>query len=143
MTTLSTTNIGTKSVKELREMAKDLNISGRWDLNKAQLVEAITLKLEAKKEEMAAEEAKKQSEKTAAPKKRGRSKKINVLKDGEFLIQIDGLLQTFAWAKENEITNTGWVKRSLKTGEETQAGWRYKNGGGYKFEYAEETTPQV
>ena len=28
------------SVKELREVAKELNIAGRWDMTKAQLVEA-------------------------------------------------------------------------------------------------------
>lgn len=30
------------TVKELREVAKNLNISGRWDMTKAQLIEAIT-----------------------------------------------------------------------------------------------------
>lgn len=30
------------TVKELREVAKNLNISGRWDMIKAQLIEAIT-----------------------------------------------------------------------------------------------------
>lgn len=30
------------TVKELREVAKELNIKGRWDMTKAQLIEAIT-----------------------------------------------------------------------------------------------------
>lgn len=30
-----------KTCKELRDMAKDLGIVGRWDMNKAQLIEAI------------------------------------------------------------------------------------------------------
>ena len=30
------------TVKELREVAKNLNIKGRWDMTKAQLIEAIT-----------------------------------------------------------------------------------------------------
>lgn len=30
------------TVKELREVAKNLNISGRWDMTKVQLIEAIT-----------------------------------------------------------------------------------------------------
>ena len=30
------------TVKQLRERAKELNISGRWDMTKAQLIEAIT-----------------------------------------------------------------------------------------------------
>lgn len=33
--------INEMSVKELREVAKELNIAGRWDMTKAQLVEAI------------------------------------------------------------------------------------------------------
>lgn len=30
-----------KNCKELRDMAKELNISGRWDMSKSQLIEAI------------------------------------------------------------------------------------------------------
>ena len=37
------------SVKELREVAKELEIPGRWDMNKTQLIEKITEKQEAKK----------------------------------------------------------------------------------------------
>lgn len=37
------------SVKELREIAKELEIPGRWDMNKTQLIEKITEKQEAKK----------------------------------------------------------------------------------------------
>lgn len=53
--------INEMSVKELREVAKEMNISGRWDMTKAQLVEAIE-KVEAEKkvaEEKAAKETKK------------------------------------------------------------------------------------
>lgn len=31
-----------KTVKELRDIAKELNISGRWDMTKQELIEAIT-----------------------------------------------------------------------------------------------------
>lgn len=41
--------INEMSVKELREVAKELNIAGRWDMTKAQLVEAIE-KIENEKE---------------------------------------------------------------------------------------------
>lgn len=34
-------NIKNMAVKELREVAKELNISGRWDMNKGQLIDAI------------------------------------------------------------------------------------------------------
>ena len=30
-----------KTVKELRDLAKEMNISGRWDMNKQQLIEAL------------------------------------------------------------------------------------------------------
>lgn len=33
--------INEMSVKELREVAKGYNVAGRWDMTKAQLVEAI------------------------------------------------------------------------------------------------------
>jgi len=35
-------NVEKFTVKELREVAKDLGIKGRWDMTKAQLIEAIT-----------------------------------------------------------------------------------------------------
>ena len=38
-----------KTVKQLREIAKQMNISGRWDMNKTQLVEAI-IKADLEKE---------------------------------------------------------------------------------------------
>lgn len=58
--------INEMSVKELREVAKELNIAGRWDMNKGQLVEAIE-KVEAEKK--AAKEAKKATKKTATKEK--------------------------------------------------------------------------
>ena len=45
------------SVKELREVAKGYNVAGRWDMTKAQLVEAIQ-KIE--NEKAAAKKAKKE-----------------------------------------------------------------------------------
>lgn len=51
------------SVKELREVAKELNIAGRWDMTKAQLVEAIE-KIENEKK--AAKQVKKESNKEKA-----------------------------------------------------------------------------
>lgn len=55
--------INEMSVKELREVAKELNIAGRWDMTKAQLVEAIE-KIENKKK--AAKQVKKESNKEKA-----------------------------------------------------------------------------
>ena len=47
------------SVKELRQVAKDLDIAGRWDMNKTQLIEAI----EKRNAEKAAAEAVAKAEK--------------------------------------------------------------------------------
>lgn len=55
--------INEMSVKELREVAKELNIAGRWDMTKAQLIEAIE-KIENEKK--AAEQVKKESNKEKA-----------------------------------------------------------------------------
>lgn len=55
--------INKMSVKELREVAKELNIAGRWDMTKAQLVEAIE-KIENEKK--AAKQVKKESNKEKA-----------------------------------------------------------------------------
>lgn len=55
--------INEMSVKELREVAKELNIAGRWDMTKAQLVEAIE-KIENEKK--AAKQVKKESNKEEA-----------------------------------------------------------------------------
>lgn len=55
--------INEMSVKELREVAKELNIAGRWDMTKAQLVEVIE-KIENEKK--AAKQVKKESNKEKA-----------------------------------------------------------------------------
>lgn len=55
--------INEMSVKELREVAKELNIAGRWDMTKAQLIEAIE-KIENEKK--AAKQVKKESNKEKA-----------------------------------------------------------------------------
>jgi hypothetical protein len=38
---MSRENLQKKTCKELRELAKELNISGRWDMTKEQLIDAI------------------------------------------------------------------------------------------------------
>lgn len=38
---MTTTELSAKSVKELRNIAKEMNITGRWDMNRTQLVYAI------------------------------------------------------------------------------------------------------
>lgn len=55
--------INEMSVKELREVAKELNIAGRWDMTKAQLVEAIK---KVENEKKAAKQVKKESNKEKA-----------------------------------------------------------------------------
>lgn len=58
---MSKENLQNKTCKELREFAKDMNISGRWDMTKDQLIEAILGAKEVKttiKEESAKDEHK-------------------------------------------------------------------------------------
>ena len=38
---MSKENLQNKTCKELRELAKDMNISDRWDMTKDQLIDAI------------------------------------------------------------------------------------------------------
>lgn len=59
---MSKTDLQSKTCKELRELAKEMNISGRWDMTKGQLIEAILgakeVKTTAEKEESAKDEHK-------------------------------------------------------------------------------------
>ncbi|UDY80737.1 Rho termination factor N-terminal domain-containing protein [Geobacillus phage GR1] len=123
-------NLQEMKVKELRNLAGEKNITGRWDMNKQQLIEALTLILEEENRQA-------QQEEVAKPQpRRGRRRVIEVYKDGVLINTIDGLLETFKWATENNVCNVGWVKHSLKTGKETVAGRKFKEGG-YLFKYAE------
>ncbi|PFZ06579.1 hypothetical protein COL63_27410 [Bacillus pseudomycoides] len=69
-------------------------------------------------------------------RKKGRTRTIEVYKDGVHIETIEGLIKTFKWAEENKICNQGWIKNSLRTGNETVAGRKFKEGG-YRFKYAE------
>lgn len=57
------------NVKELREVAKEMNISGRWDMTKAQLIEAVK-----------AETAKAEVTKKVEATKKNENKKSNAVK---------------------------------------------------------------
>ena len=54
---MSKENLQNKTCKELRELAKDMNISGRWDMIKDQLIDAI-LRAEVLKKNDESESAK-------------------------------------------------------------------------------------
>lgn len=55
---MSRENLQKKNCRELRELAKELNISGRWDMTKNQLIDAILGAKEVKntKEELSAKD---------------------------------------------------------------------------------------
>ena len=138
------------TVKELRTIVKEneLEIVGAWKMKKDELVEEIYVMIyeawgivddespEEIKVEGVEEVEEVQEEKPSLNKRGGKKKSINVYKDGELIETIDGLINTLKWSVENGIANQGWVKNSLKTGKETVAGRKFKEGG-YKFEYAE------
>lgn len=134
-------NLQKMKVKELRNLAGEKNITGRWDMNKQQLIDALTLVLEeeARITEEQTHQTQQDHQEEVKPQpqtRRGRKRVIEVYKDGKLIKTIDGLIETFKWAQENNICNAGWVKHSLKTGKETVAGRKFKQGG-YLFKYAE------
>lgn len=67
-------------------------------------------------------------------KRGGKEKMIEVVKDGKVIATIEGVQNTFKWARENNICHTDWVKDSLKLGIETKPGRKYTEGG-YLFRY--------
>ena len=137
------------TVKELRSIIKEcgLEIKGAWKMTKNELLVNIINELpeeetteevkEMEAKEVEVKEDREEEVKTTESKpktKKGNRKIIEVYKDGELVNTLDSLTETFKWAKENKIANAGWVRNSLKTGQETKAGSKYKEGG-YLFKY--------
>ena len=118
--------------EELRIIAKEYKMVGAWKAKKQEMIDFLEVK---KSEQIKEQEVEVQKPEESTKPKRGRTRTIEIYKDGELIKTVEGLLKTFDWVKENKITNQGWVKRSLKTGEETAPGWKYKEGG-YLFKYA-------
>ena len=133
-------NLQEMKVKELRNLAAEKNVVGRWDMNKQQLIDALSLVLKEKEriyeDQVKKDEQSHQEEVKKSKSQRGRRRVIKVYKDGKLINTIDGLLETFKWAIDNNICNVGWVKHSLKTGKETTPGRKFKEGG-YLFKYNE------
>ena len=140
------------TVKELRSIIKEcgLEITGAWKMTKNELL--VNIINELPEEEVTTEEVEevevKEVEVEEKPEveevetteskyktRKGNKKIIEVYKDGELVNTLDSLTETFKWSKENKIANAGWVRNSLKTGQETKAGSKYKEGG-YLFKYA-------
>ena len=138
------------TVKELRSIIKEcgLEVKGAWKMTKNELLvniinelpeeETVEEENEVEVQEVKVKEDREEEVKTTESKpktKKGNRKIIEVYKDGELVNTLDSLTETFKWAKENKIANAGWVRNSLKTGQETKAGSKYKEGG-YLFKYA-------
>ena len=118
--------------EELRIIAKEYKMTGAWKAKKQEMIDFLEVK---KLEQIKEQETEVQKPEEITKPKRGRTRTIEIYKDGKLIKTIEGLLKTFEWARENKIANEGWVKRSLKLGEETAAGYKYKEGG-YLFKYA-------
>ncbi|PLR86658.1 hypothetical protein [Bacillus sp. V33-4] len=82
-------------------------------MNKQKLIDVLTPVLEA---ETIVKEQAQQNEKPSSTSHKGRTRTIEVFKDGQLVRTIEGLIETFKWANENAICDQGWVKHSLKTG---------------------------
>lgn len=135
MTNLTTIELNTLKAEELRTHAKTFNMTGAWKAKKNEMITFLEGIKQAQIEE-AAQSQQAEEVKPAARTNRGRTRTINVYKNGELFATIEGLIETFKWAVENGVSNQGWVKHSLKTGKETVAGRKFKEGG-YLFKYAE------
>ncbi|PEN61601.1 Rho termination factor N-terminal domain-containing protein [Bacillus wiedmannii] len=146
-------NLQDMKVKELRDLAGEKNIAGRWDMKKDQLISAIervllleeatnlglTIEPAMSNEDiknLISEAQNSQDKESTTSNRKGRTRIINVYKDGQLINKIEGLLKTFKWAAENNISNQGWVKHSLKNNVPTVPGRKFKEGG-YLFQYAE------
>ena len=140
------------TVKELRSIIKEcgLEIKGAWKMTKNELL--VNIINELPEEEVTTEEVEEvevkeveveekpeveevETTESKSKTRKGNKKIIEVYKDGELVNTLDSLTETFKWARENKIANAGWVRNSLKTGQETVAGSKYKEGG-YLFKYA-------
>lgn len=97
---MSKENLQNKTCKELRELAKVMNISGRWDMTKGQLIDAIS----------GAEVVKKNDESESAKEKRNESVSI---KDG-YIEKVNlGCLVAFK-TNTGKVSSAKIIKRSLK-----------------------------
>lgn len=121
------------TVTELRQIVRDedLPITGAWKMKKDNLVEEVFSMI---CEAWNIENDEIEEEIIEEPKKEIKGKRIDVYKDGEKVKTLESLTDTLKWAKDNKVANQGWVKESLRSGRETVAGRKYKEGG-YLFTY--------
>jgi hypothetical protein len=139
MTNLTNIELTTMKAEELRTIAKEFQMTGAWKAKKNEMIEFLEVKKAEQIEEARIAALALQPEIVEEEKpqnsRRGRTRTIEVYKDGELFNTIEGLIETLKWAVENNICNQGWVKSSLKTGRETVAGRKFKEGG-FLFKYA-------
>lgn len=110
------TNLENATVKELREIAKENNIKGAWNMTKAALIEALV----EEADEVAPEEVKAEPNVNTLTDEKDVSEDepAHVRKNQKRLIEYNGKVQTLnAWAKElgirhqtlyNRIVMKGW-----------------------------------
>lgn len=132
---MSKTDLQNKTCKELRELAKEMNISGRWDMTKAQLIEAILGAKEVKttiKEESAKDEHKvdnhKNVEVESKEEKKSASNNVDMEQKMPYIENIEiGTLVAFRLSngkvKSAKVTRKSTKNRKLKL--ETDYGAEY------------------
>ena len=112
-------DLQTKTVKDLRDLAKTLNIVGRWDMNKTQLIDAI---LETEKAENSKVNVKEKATKNI--------QKNDEAKDTDAYVLNAAIGTLVAFKIQGRKPNTGKiVKRSVERRMlllETQYGKKYK-----------------
>lgn len=132
---MSKTDLQNKTCKELRELAKEMNISGRWDMTKAQLIEAILGAKEVKttiEEESAKDEHKvdnhKNVEVESKEEKKSASNNVDMEQKMPYIENIEiGTLVAFRLSngkvKSAKVTRKSTKNRKLKL--ETDYGAEY------------------
>lgn len=136
-TNLINIELNTMRAEDLRTLAKEFEMRGAWKAKKNEMIEFLeNIKAEQIKEAEAAAQAQAEVQSKPASHRHGRTRKIEVWKDGQLVAEIDGLIETFKWATENNVCNVGWVKHSLKNNIPTTPGRKFKEGG-YLFKYAD------
>lgn len=103
MTNLTTIELNTLKAEELRTLAKEFQMTGAWKAKKGEMLDFLENK-KAEQIEAARQAEQAQPEKPQSSRK-GRTRTIEVFKDGEKVTTIEGLIETFKWANDNKICN--------------------------------------
>lgn len=108
-------NLNEMSVKELREIAKEKNIAGRWDMTKPQLIEAIE---KIDKEQETTTEVVNESQEEEKVEEKAEAKEVKVKKAAEKAMKVQ---RAFVEAGEARKEAYRYITVTIKNVNESQA----------------------